>query len=67
MPGGCDASPQGNPFFELSQEGEHGRLSGRHGAVAAISPVTAGLSEARWAITVQRDWSEKKEPLQTRK
>jgi predicted transposase YbfD/YdcC len=51
----------------LSQEGEHGRLDGRRAAVAAISPVTAGLPGARSAITVQRDWTEKKDPLQTRK
>jgi len=30
--------------------------------VEAISPVTAGLPGARSAVTVQRDWSEKKEP-----
>jgi predicted transposase YbfD/YdcC len=35
----------------------------RRGAVAAISPVNAGLPGARSAITVQRDWSEKKDPL----
>ena len=28
----------------------------------AISPVSAGLPGARCAVTVQRDWSEKKEP-----
>lgn len=28
----------------------------------AISPVSAGLPGARSAVTVQRDWSEKKEP-----
>ena len=39
----------------------------RRGAVAAISPVTAGLPGARSAITVQRDWSEKKDPLPTPK
>lgn len=36
----------------------------RRGAVTAISPVNAGLLGARSAITVQRDWSEKKDPLQ---
>ncbi len=51
----------------MSQEGEHGRLDGRRGAVAAISPVTAGLPGARSAITIRRDWSEKKDPLQTPK
>lgn len=35
----------------------------RRGAVAAISPVTAGLPGVRSALTVQRDWSEKKDPL----
>jgi predicted transposase YbfD/YdcC len=35
----------------------------RRGAVAAISPVNAGLPGARSAITVQRDWAEKKDPL----
>ncbi len=30
--------------------------------MAAISPVTAGLLGARSTVTVQRDWSEKKEP-----
>jgi predicted transposase YbfD/YdcC len=39
----------------------------RRGAVAAITPVNAGLPGARSAITIQRDWSEKKDPLQTRK
>jgi len=38
-------------------------LDRRRGAVAAISPVTAGLPGARCAITVQRDWSEKNDPL----
>jgi predicted transposase YbfD/YdcC len=47
----------------LSREGGHGRRA----AVAAISPVTAGLPGARSAITVQRDWTEKKDPLQTPK
>jgi predicted transposase YbfD/YdcC len=36
----------------------------RRGAVAAITPVNAGLPGARCAITIQRDWSEKKDPLQ---
>ena len=39
----------------------------RRAAVAPISPVNAGLPGARSAITVQRDWSEKKDPLQLRK
>ena len=39
----------------------------RRGAVAAITPVSAGLPGARCAITIQRDWSEKKDPLQTQK
>jgi len=39
----------------------------RRGAVAAISPVNAGLPGARSAITIQRDWSEKKDPLQAQK
>lgn len=39
----------------------------RRAAVATISPVNAGLYGARSAITVQRDWSEKKDPLQTQK
>ena len=39
----------------------------RRGAVAAISPVNAGLPGARSALTVQRDWTEKKDPLQTPK
>ena len=51
----------------MSAEGEHGRLDVRRGAVAAISPVTAGLPGSRSAITVQRDWSEKKDPLPTQK
>jgi hypothetical protein len=62
-----EAGSQGNPLFALSQEGEHGRLDGRRGAVAAISPVNAGLPGARSAITVRRDWSEKKDPLQAQK
>ena len=44
-----------------------GRLDLRRGAVAAISPVNAGLPEACSAITVQRDWSEKKDPQPTPK
>lgn len=39
----------------------------RRGALAAISPVSAGLPGARTAITVQRDWSEKSNPLAPRK
>jgi predicted transposase YbfD/YdcC len=39
----------------------------RRGAVAAISPVSAGLPGARSAITVQRDWSEKRDPLELEK
>jgi predicted transposase YbfD/YdcC len=42
-------------------------LDGRHAAVAAISPVTAGLPGARSAITIRRDWTEKKDPLQPAK
>ena len=34
--------------------------------MAAISPVTAGLPGARSAVTVQRDWSEKKNPKTSR-
>ena len=34
--------------------------------MAAISPVTAGLPGARSAVTVRRDWSEKKEPQTTK-
>lgn len=30
--------------------------------MAAISPVSAGLPGARSAVTVQRDWTEKKDP-----
>ena len=39
----------------------------RRAAVAAISPVNAGLPGAGSAITVRRDWSEKKDPLQAQK
>ena len=39
----------------------------RRGALAAISPVSAGLPAARSALTVQRDWSEKRDPLQPQK
>ena len=39
----------------------------RRGAVAAISPVNARLPGARSAITIQRDWSEKKDPQATPK
>ena len=35
--------------------------------MAAITPVNAGLPGARCAITIQRDWSEKKDPLQRQK
>jgi len=38
-------------------------LDVRLGAMVAISPVNAGLRGARSAITIQRDWSEKKDPL----
>ena len=62
-----EAGSQGNPLFALSQEGEHGRLDGRRGAVAAISPVNAGLPGTRSAITVRRDWSRKKTRSRPRK
>ena len=39
----------------------------RSGAVAAITQVNAGRPGARSAITIQRDWTEKKAPSQTRK
>lgn len=39
----------------------------RRGAGAPISPVNAGLPGARSALTRQRDWSEKNDPLQTQK
>ena len=39
----------------------------RRGASAPISPVNAGLPGARSALTIQRDWSEKKDPLPTQK
>ena len=39
----------------------------RRAALATISPVSAGLPGARSAITVQRDWSEKLNPLQPQK
>jgi predicted transposase YbfD/YdcC len=39
----------------------------RRGAVAAISPVNARLPGARSAITVQRDWSQKINPLEPQK
>jgi predicted transposase YbfD/YdcC len=39
----------------------------RRGALAAISPVSAGLPGARSAITVQRDWLEKRNLLQPQK
>jgi predicted transposase YbfD/YdcC len=39
----------------------------RRGALAAISPVNVGLPGTRSAITVQRDWSEKKGPSQVPK
>ena len=51
----------------MSCEGEHGRLDARCAAVATISPVNAHLPGARSALSVQRDWSEKKDPLQARK
>jgi predicted transposase YbfD/YdcC len=35
----------------------------RRGALAAISPVNAGLPGARSAIRLRRDWTEKKDPL----
>ena len=35
--------------------------------MSAITPVNAGLQGARCAITVRRDWSEKKDPLSTPK
>ena len=39
----------------------------RRAAVGALSPVNAGLPGARSAITIRRDWSEKKDPHQTPK
>ena len=35
--------------------------------MVAITPVNAGLPGARCAITIQRDWAEKKAPLQPQK
>ena len=35
--------------------------------MAAITPANAGLPGARSSITIQRDWSEKKDPLPTPK
>lgn len=35
--------------------------------MAAITPVSAGRLGARSAITIRRDWSEQKDPLQTPK
>ena len=35
--------------------------------MAAINPVTAGLPGVRSAVTIRRDWSEKKDPLQAPK
>lgn len=35
--------------------------------MAPISPVTAGLPGARSTLTIQRDWTEKNDPLQIRK
>jgi predicted transposase YbfD/YdcC len=42
-------------------------LDARRGAIAPISPVNAGLPGARSTITIQRDWTGKKDPLQTQK
>jgi len=42
-------------------------LDVRQGAIVPISPVNAGLKGARSAITIQRDWSQKKDPLQPAK
>jgi predicted transposase YbfD/YdcC len=39
-------------------------LDRRRGAIAAISPVSASLPGARSDITIQRDWTEKKTPLE---
>lgn len=47
-------------------EGDHGRIDARKAAVEPISPVDAGLPSARSAVTVQRDWIEKKAPAQTK-
>ncbi len=46
----------------MSLEGDHGRIDSRKAAVESISPVDAGLPGARSALTVQRDWFEKKQP-----
>jgi len=64
---GARQALQGHPLFCLSQEGDHGRLDLRRAAVAAITPVNAGLPGARSALCVQRDWSEKKDPLAAQK
>ena len=39
----------------------------RRGAVATITPVNAGLPGARSAVSVQRDWIQKNDPLQGQK
>ena len=39
----------------------------RRGAVTPITPVNAGLPGARSAVSVQRDWIQKNDPLQAQK
>jgi hypothetical protein len=39
-------------------------LDVRQGALVAISPVSAGLRGARSALTIRREWTEKKAPHQ---
>ena len=46
----------------VSREAGHGRIDTRNAAVAAITPVTAGLPFARSAVVVRRDWQIKNSP-----
>src|SRR5690606_30028627 len=59
--GGSRKCPERLPLFDLSQESDHGRIDARKAAVESISPLSAGLPGARSAVTVLREWIEKKD------
>jgi hypothetical protein len=46
---------EGLPFFDLSLEGDHGRIASRKAAVKGISLVHAALPGSRPAVTVLRE------------
>ena len=53
------SSSQGHPFFDLSCDGDHGRIDIRRAAVRPVNPVDVGLLSAHSAVRIKREWVEK--------